>query len=220
MRFQDSWWNISMSSLIILDASVFAISGKKTHRQTPPKTVPTWLPSTWLMIVMVSAAFSLCLYAFMMQTMATAHWTSSFHLVSITKELASVCIYQTLLTYLTSTTLTYVTDLGRRWSWRLIADSLRTCTALTFTQDACTGWCSRRKHSEFTETTDASSIHATGWSVSNLLSTDGLGCVLVYQLVTHRNAGTGLSVVFCSNEAKLAAFPSTLNGDWWLVQNC
>jgi len=34
MGFQDLWWNISMSSLVILAASVFEIWCGKTDRQT------------------------------------------------------------------------------------------------------------------------------------------------------------------------------------------
>jgi len=34
MGFQDSWWNISISSLVILAASVFKTTCRKTGRQT------------------------------------------------------------------------------------------------------------------------------------------------------------------------------------------
>jgi len=38
--FHDSWWNISVSSLMILAASVYEISCRKIDRQTLVKTVP------------------------------------------------------------------------------------------------------------------------------------------------------------------------------------
>ena len=41
MGFQDSWWNISVSSLMILDASVFGISywkNRQTDRETDRQT--------------------------------------------------------------------------------------------------------------------------------------------------------------------------------------
>jgi len=51
--FQDSWWNISMSSLVILDASGFEISCGKTDRQTnkhinAAETPPMRLLSEWI----------------------------------------------------------------------------------------------------------------------------------------------------------------------------
>jgi len=50
--FQDSSWDISMSHLVILAASVFEISCAKTnrraHRQTKVKTPPPRLTSTWV----------------------------------------------------------------------------------------------------------------------------------------------------------------------------
>ena len=47
MDFQDSKWNISVSSSVILDASVFEKSSGKTDRQIVAEILPRWLPWAW-----------------------------------------------------------------------------------------------------------------------------------------------------------------------------
>jgi len=47
MGFQDPWWNISTSGMVILAASVFAISCGKTAKQTNIHTyIHTYTPLT------------------------------------------------------------------------------------------------------------------------------------------------------------------------------
>jgi len=50
MGFQDSWWNISVSSLVIIAASVFEISCEKTdrHKRRWKTTLSTRLLSAWV----------------------------------------------------------------------------------------------------------------------------------------------------------------------------
>jgi len=50
LSFQDSWWTMSVSSLVILAASVFEIScGKQPEKQTnAAETLTMRLPSAWV----------------------------------------------------------------------------------------------------------------------------------------------------------------------------
>jgi len=63
MGLQDSSWNISVSSSVVLAASVFEIScgetDRQTHRQTEVKTPSPRQPSAWVITGKTTAASSI-----------------------------------------------------------------------------------------------------------------------------------------------------------------